>query len=69
MQNRPEECILQRSSTQRFPKISTVSLGRKLVRVPVPMLWFETSPQSVHKIIKGPNLNLETSDDKGHNLS
>ena len=30
--------ILQRSSTQRFTKISTVSLGRELVRVPVLML-------------------------------
>ena len=69
MQNRPEGCILQRSSTQRFTKISTVSLGKKLVRVPVPMLWFGTSSQNIHKIIKGSNLSFETSDDKGHNLS
>ena len=61
--------ILQRSSTQRFTKIITVSLGRKLVRIPVPMLWFGTSSQNIHKIIKGPNLSFETSDDKGHNLS
>ena len=60
--------ILQRTSTQRFTKIITVSLGRKLVRVPVPMLWFGTSSQNIHKIIKGPNLSFETSDDKGHNL-
>ena len=38
MQSRPEGCILQRSSTQRFTKISTVSLVRKLARVPEPML-------------------------------
>ena len=38
VQHRPEGCILQRSSTQGFTKISTVSLGRKLVRVPAPML-------------------------------
>ena len=61
--------ILQRTSTQRFTKIITVSLGRKLVRVPVPMLWFGTSSQNIHKIIKGPNFSFETSDDKGHNLS
>ena len=67
--NRPERCILQCSSTQRFMKISTVSLGRELVRVPVPMLWFGTSSQNIHKIIKGSNLSFETSYDKGHNLS
>ena len=37
VQNRPEGCILQCFSIQRFTKISTVSLGRKLVRVPLPM--------------------------------
>ena len=69
MQNRPEGCILQCSSTQRFTKISTVSLGRELVRVPVPMLWFVTSSQNIHKFVKGPSLSFETSYDKGHNLS
>ena len=63
VQNRPEGCILQRSSTQSFTKISTISLGRKLVRVPVPMPWFATRSQNIHKIIKGSNLSFETSDD------
>ena len=31
--------ILQRTSTQRFTKIITVSLGRKIVRVPVPRIF------------------------------
>ena len=69
VQNRPEGCILQRPSTQRFTKISTVSLGRILVRVPVPMLSFGTSSQNIHKIIKSTNLSFETSDDKRHKLS
>ena len=69
MQNRPEGCILQCSSTQIFTKINPVSSSRKLVRVPLPMLWFGTSSQNIHKIIKGSNLSFETSDDKGHNLS
>ena len=69
VQNRPERCTLQRFSTQRFMKLSTVSLGRKLVRVPVPMLWFGTSSHNIHKIIKGSNLSSETSDDNSHNLS
>ena len=69
VQNIPEGCILQRSSTQRFMKVSTVSLGRELVRVPVPMRWSGTSSQNIHIIIKGSNLSFETSDDKGHNLS
>ena len=69
MQNRPEGCILQRSSTQRLTKLSTVSLGRKLVRVSVPMLWFGTSSHNIHKIIKGSNLSFETSDDNDYNLS
>ena len=33
------------------------------------MLWFWTSSQNIHKIIKGSNLSFETSDDTGHNLS
>ena len=38
-------------STQRLTKISTVSLGRKLLRVPVPMLWFGISSQNIYKIM------------------
>ena len=66
VQNRPEGCILQRSSTQRLMKLSTVSLGRKLVRVSVPILWFGTSSDNIHKTI---NLSSETSDDNDYNLS
>ena len=69
MQNRPEGCIFQHSCTQRFTKSGTVSLGRKLARVPVTMLWVGTSSPNIHKIIKGSNLSFEMSDDKGHNLS
>ena len=69
VENRPEGCILHCSSTQRFTKISAVSLGRELVRVPAPMLWFGTSFQNIHKITKVSNLSSETSYDKGHNLS
>ena len=69
MQNRPEGYILQHSSTQRFTKLSTVSLGRKLVRVPVPVLWFGASSHNIQKNIKDSNLSFETSDDNGHNLS
>ena len=63
-----KDAMHQRSSTQRFTKISTISLGRELVRVPVPMLWFGTSSQNIHKIIKGSNLSFEMSYDKGHNF-
>ena len=33
------------------------------------MLWFESSSQDIHKIIKGSNVSFEASDDKDHNLS
>ena len=69
VQNKPEGCILQRSSTQKSTKTSTVSLGRKLVRVPVLMLGSGSSSQNIHKVIKGLNLSFETSDGKCHNLS
>ena len=52
VQSRPKGCILQRSCTQRFTKISAVSLVRKLVRVPVTKLWFEATSQNIDKIIK-----------------
>ena len=67
VENRSQGRILQRSFTQRFTKISTVSLGRKLVQVPVPRLWFGTSSKNIQKTIKGSNLSFETSDNKGHN--
>ena len=69
VQNRPEGCILQCSSTQNLTKISTISLDRELVRVPLPMFWFETSFQNIHEISKGSNLSFETPYDKSHNLS
>ena len=70
VQTRTEGCkFLYCFSTQRFTKIITVSLCRKLVQVPVSLLWFATSSQNIHKIIKGSSLSFETSDDKGHNLS
>ena len=49
VQNRPDGCIIQRSSTQKSPKIRNVSLGREVVPVPVPMLWYETSSNNIHK--------------------
>ena len=68
MQNRPERCILQRSATQGFSKVNTVSLGRELVRVPVPMFRLGTSSQNIHKIVKYSSLSFETSYDKSHKL-
>ena len=35
----------------------------------MPILWFGTGSQNIHKIIKGSNLSFETSYDKGHNIS
>ena len=69
VQSRPERCILQCFSTQSFTKFSKVSFVRKLVRVPVTMLWFGTSCQNIQEIIKGSNLSFEISDDKDHSLS
>ena len=57
-QNRPEGCIIQRSSTQRITKISTVSLGRELARGPMPLLRFGTNSLNIYKIIKGSNLSF-----------
>ena len=66
VQNRPEGCILQCSSTQKFPKISTVSLDKELVQIPLPMFCFEASFQNIHKISKSSNLSFKTSSDKSH---
>ena len=57
LQNRPEGCRLQCSSTQRTAAISTVSFGRELVRVPVCMLWlgFSSPPRIFTNLLKVPN--------------
>ena len=68
MQNRPEGCILQRSSTQRLTKLSTVSLGKETC-MGFYTHAFGTSSHNIHKIIKGSNLSFETSDDNDYNLS
>ena len=57
------------SSTQRFTKISTVSLDREHVRVRLPMFWFENSSQNIDKTIEGSSVRFKTSYDKRHNLS
>ena len=56
-------------STQRFTKTTRVSLGSKLVRVPVSMFWFWTSSKNIYNIVKVSNLSFETSYDKSHKLS
>ena len=68
VQNRSEGCILQCSSTQRFTKSSTLSLGRELVRIPVSLFWFGTSSQNIQKIIEVSSLSFETCYDKRHDF-
>ena len=59
VQTRLKRCIFFSSLVQRFKATCLLSLVRKLVRVPLPLLWFGTSITNIHKIAKSVNDNLK----------
>ena len=54
MQNRPERCVLQRSSTQRFKKVSAVSLGREFICVQDLFFDLGQTPRIFKNLLKVP---------------
>ena len=54
MQNRFKGCMFQCTTTQGLSKINKISLGRKLVRVPLPLFWTVPSTKNFVKWSKVP---------------
>lgn len=45
-------CIFSSSLGKRFKAICLLPLVRKLVRIPLPLLWFGISTTNIHKLVK-----------------
>ena len=43
-------------------------MGRKLVRIPLPLLWTRSSTKSFYQVIKGSNVSAKAFDDSGNNI-
>ena len=61
-------CILFSSLGKKFKAICSLPLVRKLVRVPLSLLWFGTSTTNIHKIAKSANDNLTQDKHQNNNL-
>ena len=68
MQSRLKRCIFFSFFGKRFEAICSVPLVRKLVRVPLPLLWFGTSITNIGNIFKSANDNLTQYKNQNHNL-
>ena len=65
VQTRLERCIFFSSLGKKFKAICLV---RKLVQVPLVLLWFGTSTTNVYKIVKSANDNLTQDKHQKNNL-
>ena len=67
--NRPKRCIFWHTSTQGCKEIYTVSLGRKFIRIPMPVLWSRTSSSDFYKTAKNSYSSDEENQYKDNNFS
>ena len=68
VQTRLERCIFFSSLGKKFKAICLRMLVRKLVQVPLVLLWFGTSTTNVYKIVKSANDNLTQDKHQNNNL-
>ena len=67
MQTRLKRCIFLSSLGKKFKAVCSLLLVRKLVRVPLPLLWFGTRTTNIHKISKSANDNLTQNKHQNNN--
>ena len=63
-----KRCIFFSSLGKKLRAICSLLLVRKLVRVPLPLLWFGTSTTNIQKIVKSANGNLTQDKHQNYNL-
>ena len=68
VQNRLKRYIFQCAAKQGVPEISKISMGRKLVRVPLSLLCTKPSTKSFYQVIKGSNVSAKAFDDSCNNI-
>ena len=66
LQTEHEGCIFLSTSPSIFEEVSTFSVGKK--RVPMPMLWAGSIPKNFHQIVECSNVNAETNKHSNNNL-
>ena len=64
VQTGPKRCIFYGSNRGQVEKVPQVPLGRKLVRVSVPLLWTGPSTQTVHQTNESPHNFTQKVTDK-----
>ena len=50
MQNRPQGCIFFSPTKFKIPKVFKFQMKGSVLPVPLPLLWFGTSPKDIHKV-------------------
>ena len=68
MQARLKRSIFFISLGKKMKAICLLLLVGKLVRVPLPLLWFGTGPTNIHKTVKSANDNLMQDKHQNYNL-
>ena len=68
MQARLKRSIFFIPLGKKMKAICLLLLVGKLVRVPLPLLWFGTGPTNIHKIVKSANDNLMQDKHQNYNL-
>ena len=68
VQTRLKRCIFFSSLGKKFKAICSLLLVRKLVQVPLSLLWFGTSTSNIHKTVKSTSNNLMQDKHQNNNL-
>ena len=69
VQNRPKRRLFLRTNKQKLKKISEISMGRKPIRVPLPLFWSRSSPTNIYKAPKNTNSYPQENNGEDHSVS
>ena len=69
VQNRPKRRLFLRTNKQKLKKISEISMGRKPIRVPLPLFWSWSSPTNIYKAPKNTNSYPQENNGEDHSVS
>ena len=59
MQNRPQGCIFFSPTKFQIPKVFKFEMGESVLTVPLPLLWFGTSPKYIHEVNENSYFSVE----------
>ena len=59
VQNRPQGCIFFSPTKLQIPKVFKFEMEESVLPVPLPLLWFGTSPKYIHKVNRNSYFSVE----------